>query len=384
MNNRSGKSYRIGVIGFAHMHVNALVDQFIATGRAEIVACADTQPRTPSMTTVEGSRQANLKRTLAAPSAPRLYRDYHEMLKAEQLDVAILCPENAQHAEVAEAVARQNVHMVTEKPMAAGLEDALRMTSAVEKAGVSLAVNWPITWQPSIRRAKELLDGGAIGDVWELKWRNGASLGPLAHGSTHPGATIVSGLVSDAEKGMEWWHQTEAGGGALLDYCCYGACLASWLLRDPPLSVQCLKANLMSGFGTAEDNAAMLLRFPSAIAILEASWTTFHGAIANGPIIYGTKGTMVVDGAEVLVYRDRGAKAPSLVEKGNPLPPGRATIGEEFLHHLETGDPLHPTLAFPINLGAMAILDAGIRSAAMGAAAPDARVQPADVAQQLR
>jgi predicted dehydrogenase len=105
MNNRSGKSYRIGVIGFAHMHVNALVDQFIATGRAEIVACADTQPRTPSMTTVEGSRQANLKRTLAAPSAPRLYRDYHEMLKAEQLDVAILCPENAQHAEVAEAVA---------------------------------------------------------------------------------------------------------------------------------------------------------------------------------------------------------------------------------------------------------------------------------------
>ncbi len=376
MSDRSGETYRVGVIGFAHMHVNELVDRFVATGRADIVACADTQPRTPSMTTVEGSRRANLKRTLAAPGGPRGYRDYHEMLRAERLDIAILCPENGQHAEVAEAVARHGVHMVTEKPMAARLEDALRMAAAAEKAGVALAVNWPITWQPAMRRVKELLDAGAIGDIWELKWRNGASLGPLAHGSAHPGATVISGQVSDAEKGMEWWHQAEAGGGALLDYCCYGACLASWLLPAPPLSVQCLKANLMSGFGTAEDNAAMLLRFPSAIAILEASWTTFHGGVANGPILYGANGTIVVDGTDILVYRDRGAKAPSFVEKGDPLPQGRATIGEEFLHHLETGDPLHPTLAFPINLAAMAILDAGIRSAEKGAAQPVARVQP--------
>jgi predicted dehydrogenase len=175
---------------------------------------------------------------------------------------------------------------------------------------------------------------------------------------------------------MEWWHQSEAGGGALLDYCCYGACLTSWLLGDPPLSVQCLKANLVSGFGTAEDNAALLLRLPSAIAVLEASWTTFHSGVPNGPIVYGSDGTIVVDGAEVLVYRDRGSKTPSSVEKGDPLPPGRATIAEEFLHHVETGDALHPTLAFPINLAAMAILDAGIVSAEKGVVAPVERIEP--------
>jgi len=375
MSDRSGKSYRVGVIGFAHMHVNELVDRFIATGRADIVACADTQPRTPSTITFEGSRRANMQRTLAAPGGPRAYEDYREMLRAEKLDIAILCPENARHAEVAEAAAQHGVHMVTEKPMASSLQDALRMKSAAEKAGVALAVNWPITWSPAIRRLKELLNAGAIGDVWELKWRNGDSLGPLAHGSAHPGATVISGQVSDVEKGREWWHQAEAGGGALLDYCCYGACLASWLLPAPPISVQCLKANLMSGFGTAEDNATMLLRFPSAIAILEASWTTFHRGVANGPILYGTKGTIVVDGADILVYRHRGAKAPSVVEKGEPLPQGRATIGEEFLHHLETGDPLHPTLAYPINLAAMAILDAGMKSAEKGAAEPVERAR---------
>ena len=52
--------------------------------------------------------------------------------------------------------------------------------------------------------------------------------------------------------------------------------------------------------------------------------------------------------------------------EGDPLPEGRATLAEEFIHHLETGDPLHPTLEMMQNLEAMAILDAGIRSAASG------------------
>ena len=97
-------SYRVGVIGFAHMHVNELVDRFVQCGRAPIVACADTEPRTPSRTRVEGSRYANLARALAAPGDPRAYRDYREMLDKEDLDIVIMCPENARHGEVAEAV----------------------------------------------------------------------------------------------------------------------------------------------------------------------------------------------------------------------------------------------------------------------------------------
>ena len=47
MRARNQGSYRVGVIGFAHMHVNELVDRFIATGRAHIVACADSVPPFP-------------------------------------------------------------------------------------------------------------------------------------------------------------------------------------------------------------------------------------------------------------------------------------------------------------------------------------------------
>jgi glucose-fructose oxidoreductase len=359
-------TYRVGVIGFAHMHVNELVDRFIATGRAEIVACADTVPAVPSLTTVEGSRRANLARTLAGPWAPRGYDDYRTMLAEERLDIVIMCPEISVHAEVAEAVAAAGAHIVTEKPMAATLADGRRMAAAAERAGVALVTNWPITWRPAIRRVKALLGEGAIGEVFGFRWRNGASLGPLAHGSTHPGNTVI-GLVSNAEKAAEWWHRADQGGGALLDYCCYGACLASWFLEGAPVSVQGMKANFMSP-GDADDNATLLIRYPQAMAVLEASWTTFHTGLPNGPIIHGTHGTIVVDGQEVLIYGERGVAAPSRIEKGAPLPVGRAALGEEVLHHIETGEALHPTLDVAMNLAAVAILDAGAKSAASGKA----------------
>jgi predicted dehydrogenase len=370
MSDAGRNRYRVGAIGFAHMHVNELVHQFIASGRADIVACADTRPRTPSLTTVEGSRRANLQRALGSPGNPRAYEDYEELLRQEQPDIVIMCPENARHGEVAAAAARHGAHIVTEKPMAARLDEARSMALTAEKAKVAIAVNWPITWIPALRKLKQLIDAGEIGDVFELKWRNGESLGPLAHGSTHPGATVISGMVSEEEKASEWWHQSETGGGAVLDYCCYGACFASWLMPTAPTSVQCLTTNLANRFGDAEDNAAMLLNFPSAMAILEASWTTIHPGVPHGPILYGSRGTIVFDKGEVHVYRQKGARTPDRIETGDPLPRGRATIAEEFMHHLETGEPLHETLSVPLNLAAMAILDAGIKSAEKGAAEP--------------
>jgi predicted dehydrogenase len=45
-------------------------------------------------------------------------------------------------------------------------------------------------------------------------------------------------------------------------------------------------------------------------------------------------------------------------------------VAEEFIHHLATGEPLHPTLDSALNLEVMAILDAGVRSAVSGTVEP--------------
>jgi predicted dehydrogenase len=353
------RSYRLGVIGFAHMHVDHLLDQFARLPDVEWVACADTVPAVPSRSTLPGTRGHSLKRAREVTGIPRVYDDYRDMLDREQFDAIVFCPENARHGEVAEAVASKGVHMVTEKPMAASLAEALRMVRAARAHDVALMVNWPITWSPAIRAMKALLEEGTIGDVWEIKWRNGASMGPLSYSDTQP---------TDAEKGAEWWHQEAAGGGALLDYCCYGACLSRWFLGEPAVAAMGIRANLASHYGDADDNAIITVRFPRALAILEGTWTTWHVGVPTGPIAYGTRGTLVADGGVVRVYTTRsyGPGEPDQTVEPAPLPAGRATLAEEFTHHLETGEALHPTLDMMHNLEVMAILDAGIRSATSG------------------
>lgn len=114
------------------------------------------------------------------------------------------------------------------------------------------------------------------------------------------------------------------------------------------------------------------------LAILEATWTTWNVGVPTRPIVYGTRGALVVtrdlrstgehSGQVVEVYakRSHNLEEPDEIVEPEPLPQGRATIAEEFLHHIETGEPLHPTLDMMQNLQVQAILDAGIRSAQSG------------------
>jgi len=359
------KTYRLGVIGFAHMHVNGLIEPFNQLPNIQWVACADTVPDVPSISNERDTRRHSLKMAHEKTGIPKVYDDYHEMLDKESFDIIIFCPENAKHGEVAEAIASKGINMITEKPMAATLSEALRMVRAAKANNVALLINWPSTWSSTTRKIKSLLDQGIIGDILEVKFRNGASMGPLAYGQK----------MTDAEKGAEWWHQSKPGGGALLDYCCYGACLARWFIGIPAVSAYGVKANLTSHYGDADDNAIITVRFPKALAILEGTWTTWSTGVPTGPIVYGSRGTLVANRradsegkmrSVVEVYTSRYSTNPDEVLEGDPLPEGRDNLAKEFIHHLETGEPPHPTMEMMQNLDAMAILDAGIRSADSG------------------
>jgi len=365
------KTYRVGVIGFAHMHINELMRAFKALPNVEWVACADTRPAVPELVEARFTRGWNLKHAHEDIGIPTVYDDYRAMLGKEKLDIVLFCPENARHGEVAQAIAKHGAHMVTEKPMAASLDEARSMANAATDAGVELMVNWPTTWSPVIRKAKELLASGTIGRLLEVKWRAG-SMGPLSHGSTHPGVDGRALPMTDEQKGATWWHHKATGGGVLLDYCCYGACLARWYVGEPATSASGMKVNLNSPYGDADDNAVITVRFPKAIALLEATWTTLDHGVPTGPLLYGETGTMVVErgGSGQVIRLLRGRESEPQTIEGDPLPPGRATLAEEFIHHLETGEPLHETLQPGFNLDAMAILDAGIKSADTGRTEP--------------
>lgn len=349
-----GRKYKLGVIGFAHMHVLSLMAEFSELPNVEWIACADTKPAVPSLSDEPGTRGTNMQRALEFVGIPKVYEDYQKMLENERLDIIIVCSENTRHEEIVKKVAQAGAHIVVEKPMATNYAEALRMILAARHNNVSLAVNWPSTWKPVNRQAQEMVADGAIGEVWKFKYANYFSLGPFEWGQK----------LSGIEKSIEWWHQRVMGGGAFLDYCSYGACLSRWFVGQSAVGAYGLTANFFSTYGDAEDNGLVMVRFPKAVAILEGSWTTPHFGVSSGPIVYGSEGTLVCDGTgkgAIYVYRERDG-APDVYEGGS-LPEGRDNMAKEFIHHLETGEPLHPTLDVPVNLDAMAILDAGIRSA---------------------
>jgi predicted dehydrogenase len=360
------KTYRTGIIGFAHMHINYVAGYFARHPQVALVAGADTVPDVPELREAPYTRAWNVKHVAKEFGMARTYDDYHEMLEEEALDIVICNSENAKHSEVVAACATAGVNVCVEKPMAASLAQALRMVRACEAAGVTLVVSWPIGALVNALKLKALIDAGVIGRVLEVKHRVGHA-GPLGSGATHGGVSETAESMTGAERAATWWHQSAAGGGALLDFACYGAMVARWLVGEPAVAAFGMRANLNSQWGDAEDNAALLIRFSRAMANVEGSWTTWDHGGPGGPIVYGETGTLVADrkDGEPVVRLERGHGQTTIYEC-ELLPEGRGNVAEELIHHLETGEPIHPMLEAGFNVEVMAILDGAMRSAASG------------------
>jgi predicted dehydrogenase len=359
------KTYRLAIIGFAHMHINNVASLFAAHPQVEWVGCADTIPALPELRVAPYTRDWNRAHLMQELTIPRYYDDYRHLLAQEAPDIVIVTTENAQHPAVVESCAAAGANVCVEKPMAMSLAHALRMVRACRAAGTTLAVNWPLTWSPAARKAKALVDAGQIGRVLEVKWRTGHN-GPLGSGARHAGVDDEASPMDGVELAATWWHQEAAGGGAMLDFCCYGALASRWLIGQQAVAALGMKANLNSDWCDANDNGAILVRFPRAMALIEGTWTTVdHGGPTS--LVYGTTGTLVVERSEgAQVVRIGRGHGESEILQPDPLPEGRTTIAEEFIHHLETGEPLHPTLGADFNLEVMAVLDAGLRAAISG------------------
>lgn len=190
------KKYHVGVVGFAKGHVKGIMGHFARHPGVEWVAYADVPSTVQEQWHHRSSRTDNMRAAREEIRIPTFHDDWRQMLDRERLDIAIVCCENAQDGEVVEEIAKHGVNITTEKPMGASLPEALKMARAAKRNGVELFVNWPTTWSAAIRTAKRLIDDGAIGRVWEVKYRAG-SMGPMSHGSVYPDGSPIG----DFEKG---------------------------------------------------------------------------------------------------------------------------------------------------------------------------------------
>jgi len=359
------KTYRVGIIGVCHVHVHNVALLFKSHPRVELVAVADTPPRVPELRHVPYSRNWNLKYLKKEVGIPVSYDDYRELLEKENLDIAICNSENFRHPHVVAACAENGVHVCVEKPMAASLSDARTMVRVAEAAGIQVLIHWGLGFSPVWLKAKSLVEAGTIGQVLQVRMHAGHA-GPLEPGVRHPGPNIESVPMTGPEKAATWWYQKEAGGGAMIDFCSYGALLARWLLEEQPASVLGTRVNLNSSWGDADDNGAILAHYKSALGVFEGTWTTRDLGKPWGPVLVGSKGTLLVEESKTSRVRFRPGGGEEQVFEPDPLPEERASVAEEFIRSLETDTPLHPTLDMHVNLDVTAVLDAGLRSAESG------------------
>ena len=337
-----GRRYRVGVIGLTHDHVWWNIPPFLRASRTEITAVHDTHG-------------ALLKKAKKLVPGARVYRNAHKLLAEAGIDIALVCMSNADKIPVIAEALGAGIHVVTEKPMAADLPGADRILAASRRSGSTLLVNWPPLWSPDLRHIVKLIEKGAIGELYTLRWRC-AHQGPKELGCS----PYFYRWLYDAKRN---------GGGALIDYCSYGACLCRWLLGRPS-SVTGVAGTLAREYLSVEDNAVLLLRYPKAFGILEASWSQI-GEYPNGIVASGTEGTIVPRGRDVVLYDARRPRGRVL--RSPALPANRADLARYTIGVIEERLPLEGMADPKIARDAQEILGAGRQAVRQGLAV---RIRP--------
>jgi len=113
----------------------------------------------------------------------RLYTNYKEMLKKEEIDILSICTHAPEHKEIVIEAVKAGVKAIfCEKPISTNLKDAQEMIDTCKKNNVILYIDHTRRFDNQWRKVKQLLDDKKIGDI---KILNTYSTAGLLNGGIH-------------------------------------------------------------------------------------------------------------------------------------------------------------------------------------------------------
>jgi len=331
---------RVAIVGLVHGHVHGFLQQSLHSSEISIVAVVE-----PDKQLLE----QNAKRYGFGPNL--LFSDLEDMLGKAHPQAVLVYTNTLDHRRVVEICARHGVHVMMEKPLAVSLEDALAMQKAARAAKIHVLVNYETSWYRSNHAAYDLVHEGALGDVRKVVIHDGHN-GPKE--------------INVEPEFLAWLTDPKLNGaGALFDFGCYGADLMTWLMNGQrPLTVTAVTQQIKPEiYSRVDDEATIVLTYPKAQAIVQASWNWPFGR--KDMEVYGRTGyAITVAGNDLRVRSSGSANEQSLAARPIPAPYDnslsylRAVIvdgaKEDALSSLDT------------NVTVTEILDAARRSAASG------------------
>ena len=240
---------KVALAGLTHDHVQGALDR-LAEADVLVVGIAE-----------ENQELVNRYRRLYQLPGALFYKSLPALLEHEKPDAVLAYNAISEHIEVVEACAPLGVHVMVEKPLATTLKDAERMAALARRHQVHLLTNYETTWYPSnqqlyIMAAHQI----AVGEIRKMVVHDG-NIGPRELGCSREFLHWLTDPVRN-------------GGGAIMDFGCYGANLMTWLMQgQEPIAVTAVTRQLKPAiYPRVDDDAVIVLEYPQATGIIEASW----------------------------------------------------------------------------------------------------------------
>lgn len=259
-----GNELRVAVAGVAHGHLNDIISR-MDRGDFKVVGVWEKDDR---------MRRDNglIRHDSTIPA----FDDLGEMLDTTLPEAVVAYGPIYDHMEVVEACAPRGIHVMVEKPLAVNIRHARRMAKLARGHGILLLTNYETSWYSSNHEAYRMVKDGIIGDITRILVYDGHQ-GPIEIGCGKDFTTWLTDPVMN-------------GGGAITDFGCYGANLATWLFGGrKPLSVYAVtNSQKPEKYPKVDDDATIILQYPDVTVQLMPSW--------NWPMnrkdmyVYGSKG----------------------------------------------------------------------------------------------
>jgi predicted dehydrogenase len=334
----------VGVLGLSHDHVWPNLAALSGGTLGRLVAVAEPDPLLR-------------ERLHGLYAEAALYATFDDLLERRDLDAVLVFSDNRTSAELGVRALERRLPVMIEKPMAADLSGAEALLAASRRTRLPLMVNWPTAWRPALRHGLALVLDGAVGEPIQLNHRGGHA-GPREFGCS--------------PQFSEWLYDPKRnGGGALIDYCGYGALLCRLVLGQPQ-RVTAVTPPPRKPDLVAEDNAVAVLSYPRALGLLEASWTQIGSEPGFAMIVYGDRGTLLVRQPRPTSEGDRvGSGRVQLVTPSGsrfveppPLPPDQRDGPTHFLSCLRARGKVTDLCAADIGRDVQEVITAALQSSA--------------------
>jgi predicted dehydrogenase len=255
---------RIGLLGVAHLHVDAYIHNLRAAG-ATVIGVTDLDP-------VRGRQWAHAHEV-------DWYADVSDLLSLAP-DGVVVCSETVRHRRDVEAAAAAGAAVLCEKPLATNETDAAALVDACVASCVPLVTAFPMRHSPPMRQVADLLAAGALGEVWAAQGTNQGEL-PMRHRS--------------------WFvDPAQSGGGALMDHVVHLADVLRWYLGRDPVEVYAATNRILHGDTVPVETGGlvMLTYRDGTFASIDSSWSKPDAYPTWGGLtleLVGERGTIAVD-----------------------------------------------------------------------------------------